>query len=124
MKKIFKLFLTTIAVTLSMSVVAMADDITESTTLQNGQSYSDIVIKGSESKENPVVITINDGESIIAKSTQTSGLIGNDCITVESGYVRFEGGGSIYHRNDAQRSSASILSIKPDAHVDINGIKI
>ncbi len=116
MKNFFKLFLLTAILTIAMSVFAMAETISDSKTLDQ-QEYTELVIQGSENKEAPVVITI-PAEGINVKSAS-----GNNCITIASGNVKFEGG-PIYHKNDTNNKSLSIINVSKGAELTLENSAI
>ncbi len=85
MRKFLRLSLLTAALTLVMSAaVWAAEEITESTTLAAGNSYTDMVINGD------VTITVPK-EGVSVESSGTSALANGSCITIESGNVTIEG---------------------------------
>ncbi len=117
MRKFFKLFLLTAVAAFAMSVMTMAaEEISENTTLSEG-NHTEIVIHGSADKEAPLEITVPEN-GITVKSAGSK-----DCITIADGYVKLTGG-HIYHKNDTNASSASIIKVAKNASLTVADITI
>ncbi len=117
MRKFFKLFLLTAVAAFAMSVMTMAAEaISAETTLTEGD-HTEIVIHGSADKKAPLEITVPEN-GITVKSAGSK-----DCITIADGYVKLTGG-HIYHKNDTNASSASIIKVAKNASLTVADITI
>ncbi len=119
MKNFLKLILPTAALVFSMSVITSAEETIISSGTLDKDSYSDIVITGSQDPNNPVEVEI-PSEGIVVSNSSNSQYPA--CISVKSGYVTIKGG-TIYHKN-ASTYSTSIIDVAKGANLKLDGVRV
>ncbi len=120
MRKLLRLSLLTAVLTLVMSAAVWAEEINENTTLNEGGSYTDMVIKGS----GDITITV-PANGVSVNSSSTSALANGSCITIESGNVTIEGAGeNAAIKYDGTKSCGALIRVNNGASLTLKNIII
>ena len=123
MQKFLRIFALAVIMTFAMSVFVHAEEIIKDTTLEAGETYTDITVKGGSSSD-PITITIPEGGVTVASTNDN-----NDCIKITNGsYAKIVGGvggGVIYHNNStSDYYTTSIINVGTKAHLTISNVTI
>lgn len=119
MQKFLRIFALAVIMTFAMSVFVHAEEIIKDTTLEAGETYTDITVTGGSSSD-PITITIPEGGITVASTKDN-----NDCIKITNGSYAKIVGGVIYHKNSTfDYYTTSIINVGTNAHLTISNATI